>query len=303
MNELKNKAASIRAKLTNIARAERIDFDALLLRYFQERFIYRLATCEYMTNFVLKGGLFLVCLEVPRARPTKDIDFLAEKIDNSQKKLEDIIKKISQISGDDGVVFNPTSVRSEIIKEETDYEGIRLKITAKLGQARKVLQIDIAFGDTITPHAEIMDFPTILENEMPRIKVYSIESVISEKFEAMIKLGTVNSRMKDFYDIYTLSTSHSFFGSLLKKTIINTFKRRKTEVPESPGVFQEEFCEDKTRKQQWKAFLRKTKLPGMPDDFLEIITKIKVFLQPIILAIRAKKKFDKTWNIDKGQWK
>jgi predicted nucleotidyltransferase component of viral defense system len=196
--EVKNKTASIRAKLTNIARAEKIDFDFLLLRYFQERFLYRLAISEFSDRFILKGGLLLICLKMPRPRPTKDIDFLAKKIKNDPAELEYIFKIIANIPCEDGVKFFPSSVISERIKEDVDYEGIRIKIDATLGQARKKLQMDIGFGDVIIPRAMQMEFPTLLEEKPPRIKVYSIESIISEKFEAMVKLAMVNSRIKDF---------------------------------------------------------------------------------------------------------
>lgn len=135
--EVKNKAASVRAKLMNLARAEKIDFDALLLRYFQERFLYRLAISEFSDYFILKGGLLLIYLKMPRSRPTKDIDFLARGVKNDPVELERIFSSIAGLSCDDGVNFEPSSVVSEGIKEDTDYEGIRLKINASLGQAKR----------------------------------------------------------------------------------------------------------------------------------------------------------------------
>jgi len=235
--EVKNKTTSIRAKLMNIARTEKIDFDALLLRYFQERFLYRLSISKFSDHFVLKGGLLLICLRIPRSRPTKDIDFLAQKVKNDPAEIEYIFKNITNLHYDNGVKFDPLSIESERIKEDTNYEGIRLKIDATLGQARKRLQMDIAFGDVVIPKVKLIEFPTLLEEESPKIKVYSIESIISEKFEAMVKLAMVNSRMKDFYDVYTLSINHNFQGNRLKKAIESTFKRRKTSIPEDPYDF------------------------------------------------------------------
>jgi len=138
--EVKNKSASVRAKLMNIARAEKIDFDSLLLQYFQERFLYRLAISEFSDRFILKGGLLLICLKMPRSRPTKDIDFLAKEIKNDPVKLGHIFRSITAISCNDGVKFTSSSLISEQIKENADYEGIRIKIDATLGQARKKLQ-------------------------------------------------------------------------------------------------------------------------------------------------------------------
>jgi predicted nucleotidyltransferase component of viral defense system len=220
--EIKNRSASIKARLMNIARAEKIDFDSLLLRYFQERLLYRLSISNFSDCFVLKGGLLLICLKMPKCRPTKDIDFLAEQIKNDINEIENIFKRISEIQCDDGVKFISSSIVSERIKEDADYEGIRLKIDGTLGQVRKRLQVDIGFGDIIIPEATSVEFPSLLE-DLPKVKAYSVESIISEKFEAMIKLAMANSRMKDFYDVYFLSSSHNFRSNELKKAIETTF--------------------------------------------------------------------------------
>lgn len=147
-----------------------------------KRGLYRLAISKFSDHFVLKGGLLLICLKIPRSRATKDIDFLAEQVKNDPAELESILKNIADLHCDDGVKFNSLSITSERIKEDTDYEGIRLKIDATLGQARKRLQMDIGFGDVIIPKARVMEFPTLLEEKSPKVKVYSIESIISEKF-------------------------------------------------------------------------------------------------------------------------
>lgn len=302
--EAKDKAASIRAKLTNVARAEKIDFDALLLRYFQERFLYRLAISEFSDRFVLKGGLLLICLKMPRSRPTKDIDFLAEQVKNDPAELEYIFRSIADLSCNDGVKFDPLSVTSERIKEDTDYEGIRLKIDATLGQARKRLQMDIGFGDVIIPKATLIEFPTLLEEETPpKVKVYSIESIISEKFEAMVKLAMANSRMKDFYDVYALSISHNFQGNRLRKAIESTFQRRKTPMPAEPLIFRLGFHQDKERQQQWIAFLRKLQLHDVNREFDKIMGRITAFLRPIVVSIKDKTRMDKSWDAIGGCWK
>jgi len=301
--EVKNKAASVRAKLMNIARAEKIDFDFLLLRYFQERFLYRLAISEFSDRFILKGGLLLICLKMPRSRPTKDIDFLAEEIKNDPVELEHIFRSITAISYNDGVKFISSSLISEKIKENADYEGIRIKIDATLGQARKKLQMDIGFGDVIIPRAIRMEFPTLLEEKPPRIKVYSIESIISEKFEAMVKLAMVNSRMKDFYDIYTLSVSYNFQRDRLKKAIESTFQRRKTFIPDNLLVFRSEFHRDEEKQGQWSAFLRKLRLHDVNQRFDEIMERITSFLKPIVNSIKDKTREDKTWDAITGCWK
>jgi predicted nucleotidyltransferase component of viral defense system len=301
--EIKNKAASIAAKLMNIARAEKIDFDFLLLRYFQERFLYRLAISEFSDCFILKGGLLLICLKMPMSRPTKDIDFLAKEIKNDPVELEHIFRSITAISCNDGVKFISSSLISEQIKENADYEGIRIKIDSTLGQARKKLQMDIGFGDVIIPRAMQMEFPTLLEEKPPRIKVYSIESVISEKFEAMIKLAMVNSRIKDFYDIYTLSVSYNFQSDKLKKAIESTFQRRNTFIPDNLLVFRSEFHKNEEKQRQWSAFLRKSRLHDVNQGFDEIMERITSFLKPIVDSIKDKNKEIKTWDAVSGCWK
>ena len=301
--EVKNKAASIRARLMNIARAEKIDFDFLLLRYFQEKFLYRLAISEFSDRFILKGGLLLICLKMPRSRPTKDIDFLAKEIKNDPVELEHIFRSITAISCNDGVKFISSSLISEQIKENTDYEGIRIKIDATLGQARKKLQMDIGFGDVIIPRAIRMEFPTLLEEKPPRIKVYSIESIISEKFEAMVKLAMVNSRIKDFYDIYALSVSYNFKSDRLKKAIGSTFYRRKTSIPDNPLIFRLKFHRDEEKQRQWSAFLRKSRLQDVNQDFNEIMERITSFLKPIVVSIKDKNKENKIWDAIAGCWK
>lgn len=301
--QVKDKAASVRAKLMNIARSEGIDFDSLLLRYFQERFLYRLSLSDFSDRFILKGGVLLICLKMPTLRPTKDIDFLAERVKNDLTELEDIFSYIAGLSYNDGVIFDPTSVVSERIKEDTEYEGIRLKMNATLGRARKRLQLDIGFGDVIWPGANLMEFPTLLEEEPPKVKVYPIESFISEKFEAMVKLAMANSRMKDFYDVYALSTSRNFRGNTLKKAIEDTFKRRKTPMPDDPLVFRQEFHEDSGRQQQWLAFLRKSRLDNVNREFSEIMKGITAFLKPVVISIKDKTRMDESWDCVTGSWK
>jgi len=299
--EIKNRSASIKARLMNIAKAEKIDFDSLLLRYFQERLLYRLSISDFSDRFVLKGGLLLICLKMPKCRPTKDIDFLAEQIKNDINEIENIFKRISEIQCDDGVKFIPSSIASERITEDADYEGIRLKIDGTLGQARKRLQVDIGFGDIIIPEATSVEFPSLLEDP-PKVKAYSVESIISEKFEAMIKLAMANSRMKDFYDVYFLSSSHNFKSDELKKAIETTFQRRKTPMPDNPLIFHPEFHRDKERQKMWTAFVRKSRLRDVNQEFSEVMHRITIFLEPVVRSIKGKSEINKYWSPEKGIW-
>jgi predicted nucleotidyltransferase component of viral defense system len=238
--EIKDKTASVKARLLNISREMKLDFDALLLRYFQERFLYRLMLSAFSHHFILKGGFLLLCLNIPLSRPTKDIDFLVRGLKNVAPEFESIFKRVAETSYDDGVHFDPASVCSERIIVDNEYKGIRIKINAFLGKARKALQFDIGFGDSIWPKPCLIEFPTLLEDMRPKLNAYSMETIIAEKFEIMLKLEMLNSRLKDFYDIYTLSLSCNFKGEVLKKSIEKTMSARQTKVTVSPFVLKGE---------------------------------------------------------------
>jgi len=174
---------------------------------------------------------------------------------------------------------------------------------ATLGQARKRLQMDIGFGDIVIPKARKIEFPTLLEQIPPKIKVYSIESIISEKFEAMVKLATANSRMKDFYDVYALSINCNFQGNRLKKAIESTFKKRKTIIPVNPLIFQSEFHNDKGRQRQWTAFINKSRISDTDENFNQIMERITKFLKPVVISIKNKTQVEKSWYPLLGRWK
>ena len=300
--EIKNKPASVKAKLMKISLNEKIDFDSLLLRYFQERFLYRCSISKYSDKLILKGGLLLICLNIPQIRATKDIDFLGENISNKPDKIEEIIKSIAELDYPDGVKFLASSIKSEKIREDADYEGLRIKIEATLGKAKKKIQIDIGFGDKVFPKIIKMNFPSLINENSPIINAYSLESVISEKFEAMVKLSMVNSRMKDFYDVYNLLLNFSYSFKILMEAVKETFNRRNTNLMNTPVIFQKEFHLDKTRQQQWIAFLNKSKLYNVNQSFSKIMEKITIFLEPIVISIKNKDNIYSTWNNIKGQW-
>ena len=301
--EIKEIAASTRARLLNIAKLENIDFDFLLLRYFQERFLYRLSISDYSQNFILKGGLLLVYLDIPKSRPTIDIDLLARRIKSNSDNVKNVICKIAEISCNDGVKFYPASAITEIIKKNTDYTGIRIKINASLEQAKKSLKFDISFGDIVIPKAIKIEFPTLLDESSPQIMVYSVESIVAEKFEAMVKLAMINSRIKDFYDIYMLSISQNFKSDTLKKAIELTFLKRKTILPENPTIFESEFHNNKEKQQQWMAFLRKTKIKEITYNFNEVMERITKLLKPIVITGQDKTIEEKTWAPIDGIWR
>lgn len=300
--EIKNKAASIRARLFNIAKTQNIEFDFILLRYFQERFLYRLSISPYANKFVLKGGLLLVLLNIPKTRVTIDTDFLIRQIKSNPETLTPIFKEIAGIESDDGIDFKPETISCEKIKEDADYEGLRFKLEVRLGQAKKLLQFDLGFGDIITPASRAVEFPVLLDGICAKLQAYPMETVIAEKFEAMVKLDIQNSRMKDFYDIYLISRSCPFAGITLSEAIQKTFKARGTEVQENVFPFSEEFYNNPVKQTQWLAFLHKSRITDMPKEFKQVVEQIKTFIRPITIAIHNKERFPDKWNNAKAQW-
>jgi len=295
-------ADSIKAKLKNEADSCGKDFNYLLLHYFIERLLYRLSISPYAHNFILKGGLLLYSVLKNRGRATKDIDFLARDIKNTSAELVRIFKEIAKIPVNDAVSFNTEKITAEKIKEDTEYEGIRIKLTALLERSRNVLQFDIGFGDVIVPQPVDMTYPTLLDMEPPHLKTYSLESVIAEKFQAIVYLSDLNSRMKDFYDIYELSRSFNFDGVSLSEAIDQTFKRRNTEFEPCPKVFTDDFPLLPNKQTQWSAFRRRIDIANVPDDFSVIIAAIKRFLLPVYNALVNKEKYNELWDKEKELW-
>lgn len=298
---IKNVAASISAKLKNIAKSQKLNFDQIFLLYLQERLLYRLSNTNYKNQFILKGGLLLYSLSQSHSRPTKDVDLLGKQIANDLESIRSAFVYICSVRFDeDGVVFGADTLSVERIKEDADYEGVRVKVTGHLGNMKKQLQLDIGFGDAVVPKAIDMKYPTLLEMSNPEIKVYSIESVISEKFEAMIALSVANSRLKDFYDIYYLTRLKNFDGRVLYEALFETFQRRGTNLIADHVLFTDEFARDPKRSRQWIAFQKK--LGQEPIPFEEVMSTIKVFLEPIYKCLIREEEFFGSWNDSNFCW-
>ena len=295
-----SKADSIKGRIKNIAAAENKPYDYLLMLYMTERLLYRISLSRYKDSLILKGGLLLYTILDDKARVTKDIDLLAKGMTNDLDAISDVFKEICSINIDDSILFDINTIKAERIKEDADYEGVRIKMTAYIDRSRKVLQFDIGFGDIVIPKPVDMEYPSLLDMERPKLKAYSIESVIAEKFEAMIYLADTNSRMKDYYDIYTLSQKFNFEGKVLYRAIKETFKRRHTPLPEIPVVFTESFGKSEQKATQWNAFKRRIN-SDLDVSFNEIIKSLTIFLQPIYMAILKDSSFNMNWS-DKQRW-
>ncbi len=241
---VKDVAASVRQRLQNVAKRSNRPFQEVLEYFAIERFLYRLASSKHAGRFVLKGALMFRAWNAPASRPTRDIDLLG-RMDSKVTTVVPVFKSVcDQTVEPDGLIFHADSVAGQAIKEDADYAGVRVTFRATLQNSRIAMQIDIGFGDVLTPAAVSTDYPTILDLPAPRLKGYSRETVVAEKFEAMVKLGLANSRMKDFYDIWLLSQKFDFNGSVLSNAITRTFAHRKTQILTAPTALTPAFADD-----------------------------------------------------------
>jgi len=299
MTSLKSMSASVRQRLLNRARSDHRPFNELLQYYAMERFLYRLSQSVHADRFILKGALMLRVWRSPELRPTMDIDMLGR----TSNQEADIIAQIQDILTvdveKDGLAFDPDSIQAERITEGADYEGIRIRFLGALGAARINMQIDIGFGDVVYPESEESDLPTILNSPEPRLLCYSRESSIAEKLEAMVKLGVLNSRMKDFYDIWSLSRQFDFDGANLAEAIRLTFERRGTELPAEIEAFTEPFIEAKQT--QWVAFRKRLGQDHVPVSFREIAASVDSFLSPIVEVLSSGRPISTNWAAP-GPW-
>lgn len=299
---LKNVAGSIYKKLLNKARETGRPFSEVLQYFTMERFLYRLSQSPHTEKFILKGALMLLVWKTPITRPTMDIDLLG-KTDNNLDAISSLIRDVcTQEVEPDGIAFDQESLESKRIVEDAEYEGVRVRFRGYLGNARINMQLDIGFSDEIHPAPEEAAYPTILDLPAPMLKGYSRESSIAEKLEAMVKLGVLNSRMKDFYDIWLLSRQYDFNGEDLSTAISITFKRRGTAIEADPEIYTSSFSNESAKTDQWKAFRQKNRLVDVPEDFGQVITTITGFLKPVTESIYKGVSFKGYWKAP-GLWK
>ena len=296
----RNVAASVKARLLNKAKETGQVYNEVLQLYAMERFLYRLSQSEFSDTFILKGALLFVIWEPKyQRRTTLDIDLLGFT-DNAPDHLEHIAKVVCETEvEDDGILFDAKSVKAERIKENADYEGVRIRTFAMLERSRIPLQIDIGFGDALVPDAVTATFPSLLDFPAPQIRCYHQLTVIAEKFEAMVKLGNFNSRMKDFYDIWNIIQHEEIDGAELQKACVATFEHRNTPFNLDDYFFSEEFTRSPDKQIQWTAFIRKQGLEATaPNRFEIVIKRLQSFFLPMIEAQMISGHFSKHWNVD-----
>lgn len=294
-------ATSVKDRLKKQAIEDGKTVQDKLVTFGLERTIYRLSISEYAERFTLKGGIFLYALfEGEYARATMDIDLLAQRIQNDADEMKKIFHDIFSIECDDALRFDLNTLKVINITEFKEYHGVNVSIMGYLDRTRIPVSIDIGFGDVVYPERMKMEFPVLLDMEVPEIYVYSIYSVIAEKFEAFVSLGFANGRYKDFYDIYVLADRYDLNGMELKKAIIETFTHRGTEFDDIVA-FEDGFTDDGIRQGRWRAFIKKKKAM-LNVEFEETMQLLKDLLLPIVKSIRNENSFEQTWNKETKSW-
>lgn len=286
MSDIKNFGKSNRDKLLNLAKQTKgADYNLILLRFVQERFLYRLSLSAYRENFFLKSGALLFAHDRFAARPTRDMDFLGDRISRDKKTIKRIMLEICSIAcEEDGVTFDcgEEEIWLEDITVEKEYNGIRVHMTAHMDTIVQPFSTDVGFGDVIVPEPVNLDYPLLLE-DLPEVNVaaYSLETVVAEKFQTMIDRGTINSRMKDFFDVYTILRSGKVDNDLLKKAVAEVFKNRGTRLDPDSVVFSDSFALDPMRQTMWRTYLKKIKCEGEL-EFAEVMRGVIEVLKPMM---------------------
>lgn len=282
-----NSGKSVKERLLNLSRAEHYNQQMMISRYLQERLLYRLSLSNYRERFILKGGALLYAHDRFEARPTLDIDFMATRINNDKENIKRIVKEICNVECvPDGADYDAETVEAEDITVNREYHGVRVSVVALLDTARQRISMDIGFGDVVTPAPQELDFPALIDTvPQAEIKAYSLETVVAEKFHAMIVLSLANSRMKDFFDVYRIMSTDKVDRKILSDAITSTFENRETGYRENHPLFTEEFFLSNERKSLWDSFLRKIKYPEAI-DFQTVGLLIRERLQPYWESLR-----------------
>ncbi|MBU0482838.1 MAG: nucleotidyl transferase AbiEii/AbiGii toxin family protein [Proteobacteria bacterium] len=303
VREKENRGHSVFQRLLNLAKAEKTDFNMLLVRYGVERLLYRLSISSYSRRFILKGASLFLVWRGQNFRVTRDVDLLCfgtQDLDH----MEELFRGVCGLEcPEDGVLFSPETVKLSIIRGDQEYSGLRITLNGSLHGARIPVQVDVGFGDVVTPNPEPIRFPTLLDGPAPEMLAYPRHTMVAEKLEALVRLGIASSRMKDIYDLSLLSKLFVFEGGILLDAVIKTFNRRKTDFPDgAPMALSEMFAKDRIKKEQWNAFIRKANPEMAQNDLQKAVTEVTVFLLPILESARRGCSFDKTWEPG-GAWR
>lgn len=298
----RNKAASVRQRLLNLSRQTGEDFQLLLTRYAIERLLYRLSCSPHGSRFLLKGAMLFALWTGRMHRPTRDLDLLGFG-DASAAGLLAVFRDLCAAPDEeDALEFRADTVVVEPIREEQEYGGQRVRLEVRLGNARVDLQVDVGFGDAVTPAAQVVAYPTLLGMPSPQLRAYPRETVVAEKLQAMVQLGMANSRMKDFFDLWVMARDFSFVGETLREALAATFSRRKTELPTTiPPALTDTFSKDETKRKQWSAFRTRSSLKTQIGELDEVVPALGRFLLPPLAAAGRAELFPQRWPAG-GPW-
>ena len=279
---VKNMGASVRQRLLNHAKASGRPFAEVLQYYAMERFLYRLSMSPHVETFTLKGALLLTAWQAPISRPTMDIDLLG-RTDNAVDTIVTLMGEISQQAvSDDGISFDPASFAGEAIREDADYAGVRIAFIGRVDSARVHMQIDIGFGDVMTPGPETLTYPTILDFPAPTLSGYSRETVVAEKLQALVQLRMLNTRMKDYFDLWLLTRQPELNKQVPGTAINRTFANRGMVTDTAPIGLSAAFGGDASKQTQWSAFLKRAKLTVAPGSLSEVVKELHEFFAAIL---------------------
>ena len=296
-----NLSTSILARLLTLAKQRGDDYSLLLNRFALERLLARISTSKHSDRFLLKGALlFALWYDTPH-RPTRDADLLGFGPDDDANLIA-TFSDIAAIDLGDGIVFDPESVKAEAIRENNTYGGTRITLLARIGSARCALQIDVGFGDAVTPGPQTVFYPTLLADFPPStLRVYTVYTVIAEKYQTMVMLGQANSRMKDFFDLVVIANRTELDGATLATAIAATFARRQTALPrERPLALTKEFSENATKLRQWQAFLSKNRIAAA--NLGDTVALLDDLLWPPTLVASANSQATATWRPESLCW-
>lgn len=299
---IKNMPASVHSRLLSLSKAREEDFESLLTQYGLERLLYRITESEHRDRFILKGAMLFMLWEEQLHRPTRDVDFLSFG-DSSDETLQRVFRELCATKvWDDGLTLLSDSVRVQGIREENEYGGKRVKLDGHLGNARVSIKADIGFGDSVTPEARTVEFPTLLDFPAPRLKVYPRETVVAEKYQAIVDLGIVNTRLKDFYDLWFMARRFKFDGEILAAAIDNTFARRNTPLPvRRPSGLAAEFHGDPLQNARWNAYVHEAGFVASAPALDTVCDFIDQFLSRPTIALIHGEIFSAEWKPG-GPW-
>ena len=282
---VKNMGASVRQRLLNYSKASGRPFAEVLQYYAMERFLYRLSVSPHEEMFTLKGALLLTAWQSPISRPTMDIDLLG-RTDNAVDKIVKFMREISQLEvANDGIVFDPASFAGETIREDADYAGVRTEFVGRVDNARVHMQIDIGFGDVMTPGPEKLTYPTILDFPAPMLSGYSRETVVAEKLQALVQLRLLNTRMKDYFDLWLLTRQPELNSKVLATAIKRTFANRGMEIDRDPIGLSPAFGNDYAKQTQWSAFLKRARLTEVPHSLAAVVKDLHEFFSTVLAHV------------------